>query len=401
MNYSSLFKFFHSEDGPELCDLGDAVCRLATERFSGTTPRTESSGQAEPDKKSFRREDFNELATLGLTSMHIPEKLGGLGLSSLAQAGAIYELAKAELGPAIYISVHQMVTKICANGDTNSNHRELLSKLLSGETLGAFCLTEANAGSDAAAIRTTAVETEAGYELNGEKIYISMAPFADVFLVFAKHQSTRPLPESDELPISAFMVPANTPGLVVSRAERKMGCESAPIASVNFSNCRISHASLLGNPGEGFKHALNGLSGGRVNIAAAACGLASSALEKSLNYIREREQFGKKIFDFQGIQFMVAELITQLRASIALTREAAIALDSSARPILAAAAAKLFATDSAMKITTDCVQLLGGAGYLEEYKVEGLMRDAKMLQIVEGTNQIQRLIIAREISRLF
>ena len=197
--------------------------------------------------------------------------------------------------------------------------------------------------------------------------------------------------------MSAFVVERDAPGLTIGKTERKMGCTGAPIASLHFDRCRVSSTALLGNEGEGLKIALSGLNSGRVSIAAAACGLASRSLELACAHALSRSQFGTPIAQFQGIQFMLADMMMKTRAAILLTRDAAIRLDAGASDNLAASIAKCFATDAAMAVTTDGVQALGGAGYLEEYEVERLMRDAKMLQIVEGTNQIQRMVIAKAI----
>ncbi|MCL4154062.1 UNVERIFIED_CONTAM: hypothetical protein GTU68_042001 [Idotea baltica] len=284
-----------------------------------------------------------------------------------------------------------MVSRLINSYGVSEYHLDTLSSLASGDKLGAFCLTETGAGSDAAALSLKAKKTDSGYVLSGEKIYISSAPHADIFLVFGR--------TSDEgrNGISCFIVDARTKGIEVGPTEKKMGCAASPIASVRFSNCEIPSNSLLGNENEGYSIALSGLSRGRVSIAAAACGIAASAIEKSKAHLNSRKQFGKAIAQFQGLQFMYADMLMQYRAAVLLTRDAAAQLDSSSNENIPSSMAKCFATDAAMKISTDAVQLLGGAGYLADYGVERLMRDAKMLQIVEGTNQIQRLLIARQL----
>jgi len=271
---------------------------------------------------------------------------------------------------------------------------EILGRLINGDHLGAFCLTEAEAGSDAAAIRTKAVANADGFILNGEKIYITSAGFADEYLVFAR--------TSDDLKrgISAFIIPADAKGMSFGPPEKKMGCEGSPIATVTLEECVVPKERLVGKVGEGYSIALAGLATGRINIAAAACGLASRALELARAHAKTRVQFGKPIGEFQGIQFMLADMWMKTRASILMTREAAELMGEKISEVLLASGAKCFATDQAMSVTTDAVQILGGAGYLKDYEVERLMRDAKMLQIVEGTNQIQRLVIARELDRL-
>ncbi len=367
-----------SFDPLELRELAAATRRFAEEKLrvpSGKTPE-------------YRADDFTKMGELGLAGMSLPEKFGGTECSNLAIAAVLYEIARAQLGPAIYLSVHLMVARlIAALGETA--HGALLRELAAGKKLGAFCLTEPDAGSDAANLKTRAKRKDGGYVLNGEKIYITSAGAADVYLVFARTG------EDGAKGISAFVIAKDTPGLSVGSAEKKMGCEGAPIASVSFSDCAVPESARLGPEGSGYKLALSGLNGGRINIAASACGIAARSLEIAAKHLAGRKQFGRALAEFQGLQFMAADLFTALEASMLLTRSAAEGLDRGEKENTAASMAKCFATDAAMKITTDGVQLLGGAGYLAEYEVERLMRDAKMLQIVEGTNQIQRLIIAR------
>lgn len=340
------------------------------------------------DTPVFRRDDFDAMGTLGLCGMSVSEDCGGSNLTDLDIAAVLFELARVQLGPAVYLSVHAMASRILA---AQPIHKKLVGELASGTKLGAFCLTEPAAGSDAGSIQTRAEKTTGGYEITGEKIYITSGGVADVYVVFAR--TGGPGPSG----ISAFAVERGASGMSFGRPEKKMGCEGAPICSVHFERCAVAESSLLGAEGEGFRIALSGLNGGRINIAASACGVASRALELATAYLGGREQFGKRLSDFQGLQFLVADLAVALRASILLTRDAATGTEKGQSASAAAAMAKCFATDAAMRITTDAVQLFGGAGYLAEYEVERLMRDAKMLQIVEGTNQIQRMLIARAI----
>ena len=341
---------------------------------------------AELNSDGFNRADFDKMAKLGLAGMSISDKNSGSDVGALSIASCIFETARSQLGPAIYLSVHCMVSKLV--DQWSDKHSTELKELAEGKSLGAFCLTEAGAGSDAKSISTTAEKKSGNWILNGEKIYITSAGHADLYLVFAKTGSEE---------ISAFLIRKDAKGLSFGPSEKKMGAEGSPIASVKFDNCEIPESSLVGKQGEGYKIALSGLNGGRINIAAAACGIASTAISLALEHAKDRKQFGKTISDFQGIQFMFADMMSSLRASVLLTREAAAGLERGEKENWPASIAKCFSTDSAMKITTDCVQILGGAGYLSDYKVEKLMRDAKMLQIVEGTNQIQRVIISRSL----
>lgn len=341
----------------------------------------------------FSRKDFDEMSKLGLTAAAVSEKFGGSALSTDQIAGIIFSLARNQLGPAIYLSVHLMVSRLIENFAQEKQFDDQLRRLASGTALGAFALTEATAGSDAAALRTKAVKDGNEYILNGEKIYITSSGHADLYLVFAR--------TGDETKdgISAFVLDSKTPGLQCGPSEEKMGCEGSPIATVTLNDVRVPSNVRLGEEGLGYKIALSGLNTGRINIAAAACGVASRSLELSVQYSHDRKQFGKAIGEFQGIQFILADMYMKLKSALTLTRDAAQAVDAGERAFLQASAAKCFATDAAMHVTTDGVQIFGGAGYLRHYEVERLMRDAKMLQIVEGTNQIQRLVIARELER--
>lgn len=324
---------------------------------------------------------WNSLAKQGLTGINISEKYNGLGCNANICAKIYKEISKVDLGPAIFLSVHSMVSGIIERYGSEEQKKHYLPKLSSGEFLGAFALTEPTAGSDASNLKTKAINTGDSYTLNGEKCYITSAGFADVYLVFAK------LDEN----ISAFLVDKDAKGLSISPPEKKMGCELSPIASLTLTN--VETKNILN--GDGYKIALSGLSSGRINIAACANGISESAIELAKAHLSERTQFGEKLKSFQGLQFMHADMIILLEASKAITEKAALELTNKGDSRLLASASKCFATDSCMKITTDAVQLLGGAGYIKDYKVEKLMRDAKMLQIVEGTNQIQRMVIAR------
>jgi alkylation response protein AidB-like acyl-CoA dehydrogenase len=335
---------------------------------------------------------FDSMANLGLTGLSISEQGGGMGAPAKLIAAVLEEIAQVDLGPSIFLSVHLMVSKMIETFGTASQKEKYLAGMIEGKLLAAFGLTEANAGSDASAIKTAAKETPTGFVLNGSKIYITSAGWADLYVVFAK------MPDGK---MSAFIVPAKTKGLVISPPEKKMGCELSPIATLTFENMELPKEALLGEVGQGYKVALNGLAGGRVSIAACANGLSKSALQRSLDFLKEREQFGKPLIEMQGLQFMLADMRIKLETARLITAQAADKIDGGASQgdqRLFSSIAKCYATDSAMSVTTDAVQLFGGAGYIKEYQVERLMRDAKMLQIVEGTNQIQRMIIAREMS---
>ncbi len=337
--------------------------------------------QSEEHYNTVPKELWNSMAKQGLTGINISEKFNGLECKPNVCAEIYKEISKVDLGPAIFLSVHSMVSGIIERFGSEEQKKHYLPKLASGEFLAAFALTEPSAGSDASNLKTKAIKSDNLHILSGEKCYITSAGFADVYLVFAR---------LDEK-ISAFLVDKDSEGLVISPPEKKMGCELSPIASLTLNNAKTKN--LLN--GDGYKIALSGLSGGRINIAACANGISESAIELAKAHLNERSQFGEKLKNFQGLQFILADMIMLLEASKAITEKAALELTNKGDSRLLASASKCFATDSCMKITTDAVQLLGGAGYIKEYKVEKLMRDAKMLQIVEGTNQIQRMVIAR------
>ena len=340
---------------------------------------------------------FATLAQQGIAGATIGVNYSGLGLDSFIYAKIIEELAAEDLGVAVFISVHSMVSNLIEKFASTTIKEKYLPALASGTLLGAFALTEPSAGSDAGALKMRAVNDKNSYILNGEKCYITSAGFADLYLVFAKTN-----PEKQKAGISAFLVPADSPGLSISKPEKKMGAHLSPIASLSFANVSVPEDHRIGAEDNGYAVALSGLAGGRINIAACALGVARTALSRALKHVQERSQFGSKIAEFQGIQFMLADMQMKLEAARLLTRDAAAQLASAPEARanrIKASMAKCYATDAAMDITTDAVQLLGGAGYIAEYGVEQLMRDAKMLQIVEGTNQIQRAVIAREMLR--
>lgn len=343
--------------------------------------------------KVFPRALFGKLAELGVTAISIGEQYGGLNGGAELSAAVSEELSRINLGPAIFISVHNMAAGIVNRHGEQALKERVLPALAAGQALGAFALTEPGAGSDAAALTTTARKEGDDYLLSGEKCYITSAGFADYYVTFAKVESL------GARSITAFLLGKELAGITFSPPEKKMGCELSPIASMKLDNCRVPASHRLGAEGEGYAIALSALGGGRINIAAAANGISSAAISAALHHLKDRRQFGRALIEMQGLQFMLADMQIKLDAARLLTWRAAALADGTIKegnPREASAAAKCFATDAAMAITTDAVQLLGGAGYLADYQVERMMREAKMLQIVEGTNQIQRMIIAKE-----
>src|SRR5690606_17224078 len=371
---------------PEARDLLGLVRDLAIKEIAPRAAGDESAGRCPPDL-------FFLLGSSGLLGLPYPEEYGGGGQQYEVYLRVVEELAKAWLAVGLGVSVHTLACFPVAAYGTEEQRKELLPKMLGGEWLGAYCLSEPHSGSDAAALRTRAAADEDGYVIDGVKAWITHGGVADFYTLMAR--------TSDEgaRGISCFHVPAGVDGLSFGAPERKMGMRSSPTAQVRFDGVRLRREALLGAEGEGFKIAMAALDGGRLGIAACAVGVAQAAFEAASRYAKERRQFGSRIADFQGISFMLADMATQISAARALYLEAARLRDAGRPYGTQAAMAKLFATDMCMKVTTDAVQVFGGYGYVEDFPVERYMREAKVLQIVEGTNQIQRLVIGRAIAR--
>jgi alkylation response protein AidB-like acyl-CoA dehydrogenase len=385
-----------SAETPEQSEMRSSVRRLCEQEL----PRFQKSDFY----NSVPRTLFEKCGALGICGLQVPEGYGGLAADTQTTSIISEELAAADLGPAIFIGVHNMVCGIIANAGSESLKRVILPLMAEGKSLGAFALSEPSAGSDARAMKSHIRIEGDEIILNGEKCYITSGGFADVYVVFARNPAEGP----DAF--AALVVDAPAPGKLpqdrtgfsVAKPDLKMGCELSPIASLSFDNVRIPRGNLLGTGRDGYRIALSGLARGRVTIASCANGLSRAAIDIASAHLAERTQFDSRLIEFQGLQFMLADMQMQFEAARLLTREAATLLDanpSSWENRLFPSYAKCFATDAAMKITTDAVQLLGGAGYLKDYRVERLMREAKMLQIVEGTNQIQRMVIARELMK--
>jgi alkylation response protein AidB-like acyl-CoA dehydrogenase len=338
----------------------------------------------------FPRELFGQMAEMGLTGMAIPEEQGGAGLSRLTGA-LIYEaLAQADMATAVGLSVHNMVAGLIARFGTEAQRARWLPGMASGKQLGAFSLSEAHAGSDVANLKATARHDGDGWVLNGTKFWVTSAGQADVYAVTLRTDA-----KSRGRGASTFVVERDTPGFSIGKLERKMGLRSSPTGELIFENCRIPDDHLLGKVGQGLEVALSSLDGGRVNIGAIATGVAQAALDVAARYATERQAFDRPIGAFEGVQFLLADMAMKTQAARLLVYEAAWKLDQRQPATMAAAMAKCFATDTAMAVTTDAVQALGGAGYVRDWPVERYMRDAKVGQIFEGTNQIQRIVIAR------
>ncbi|MDY6856710.1 MAG: acyl-CoA dehydrogenase family protein [Thermodesulfobacteriota bacterium] len=343
------------------------------------------------EEEVFPKEAFKKIAKLGLFGMTCPEKYGGTDMGFLTSAIIYEELGKVYRAMS-YVSINNLVCFLIYKNGNEEQRRRWVVPLAKGDLFGGFVLTEPNAGSDAASIRTSADKRGDEYILNGTKIFISAGGEAEVYTVVAKTDK-----EKGAAGASIFVVEKGTPGFSFGKIEKKMGMCSYPTRELIFDDCKVPKDHLLGEEGKGFKMIMEALDGGRINIGAISVGLAHASLNKALNYSKERVQFGKHISEFQGIQFMLADMATDIEAARLLVYKAAYMKDHGQKVTKEAAMAKKFATDVAMRVTTDAVQILGGYGYMKDYTVERYMREAKVGQIVEGTNQIQRVVIAREL----
>jgi len=348
---------------------------------------------AEWDEKChFPVDVIREVAALGMATIYVPEAKGGSGLSRLD--GVLIMEALAYGCPAIsgYVSIHNMVAWMVASYASDAQVAAWIPKLASMEWLSSYCLTEPGAGSDAAALKTSARLSGDHYVLNGSKQFISGAGASDFYFVFARTS------EQGARGISAFAVMKDTPGLSFGANEKKMGWNAQPTRQVIFDNCKVPVANLIGEPGRGFRFAMSGLDGGRINIAACSLGAAWMALDKARNYMLERGAFGRPLADFQALQFKIADMATELEAARLLTYRAADALDrADPQASMYSAMAKRLATDLGFQVCNEALQIHGGYGYLKDYGVEKLVRDLRVHQILEGTNEIMRVVISRKL----
>ncbi|MCC2535254.1 acyl-CoA dehydrogenase AcdA [Bacillus paranthracis] len=347
------------------------------------------------EEERFDRAIFDQMAELGLTGIPWPEEYGGIGSDYLAYVIAIEELSRVCASTGVTLSAHTSLAgwPIFKFG-TEEQKQTFLRPMAEGKKIGAYGLTEPGSGSDAGGMKTIAKRDGDHYVLNGSKIFITNGGIADIYVVFALTD-----PESKQRGTSAFIVESDTPGFSVGKKESKLGIRSSPTTEIMFEDCRIPVENLLGEEGQGFKIAMQTLDGGRNGIAAQAVGIAQGALDASVEYARERHQFGKPIVAQQGIGFKLADMATDVEAARLLTYQAAW-LESEGLPYgKESAMSKVFAGDAAMKVTTEAVQVFGGYGYTKDYPVERYMRDAKITQIYEGTQEIQRLVISRMLTK--
>jgi alkylation response protein AidB-like acyl-CoA dehydrogenase len=337
----------------------------------------------------FPREVFTTLGKAGLLSLPYPAEYGGGDVPYEVYLQVVEELASAWLAVGLGVSVHTLSVFPVAAYGSEGQRAALLPGLLGGDLLGAYSLSEPQSGSDAAALRTRAVRDGDEYVISGSKAWVTHGGRADYYALMARTG------EDGARGISCFLTPAGTPGLTAQPPEHKMGMSSSPTAGLTLDGARVPADRLIGAEGDGFRIAMAALDGGRLGIAACATGVARAALDYAVAYARQRRQFGQPILEFQGLSFLLAEMATQIEAGRALYLAAARRRDAGLPYRTQAAMAKLFCTDTAMRVTTDAVQVLGGYGYVEDHPVERWMREAKVLQIVEGTNQVQRLVIGR------
>jgi alkylation response protein AidB-like acyl-CoA dehydrogenase len=376
--------------------LDDAQREIVASVRSFVSDRVAPSAAEYEERKEFPRDLFRDLCELGLGGIPFDERYGGGGQGYLTYLAVLEEVAAGSLSLAVGLSVHHLSAFGIHEFGSDTLKEKYLPKLFSGEWLGAYALSEAASGSDAASLRTRAVHRpgpdRGSWLLSGTKRFISHAGEAEHYLVMAR--------TGDDSPrgISAFAVEKGWPGFGFGQLEQKMGWHASPMRELLFEDCPVPSDNLVGEEEQGFTVALAALDSGRLGIAACSVGLAQAALNAAVAFAREREQFGRRVIEFQGLQFLLADAATHVEAARRLYREAARARDAGRGSTVACSMAKLFASDVAMRVTTDAVQAHGGYGYMREYPVERYMREAKALQIVEGTNQVQRMIIGRDLA---
>jgi Acyl-CoA dehydrogenases len=373
----------------ELSEDQRAIKEMAS-RF--TAERMKPNAAKWDEEKHFPVEELREAAGLGFGGIYVSEDVGGSGLGRLDAAIIFEELASGCTSTAAYISIHNMAAWMIDRFGNEEQRRRFLPKLCSMEHFASYCLTEPNAGSDAASLQTKAVDAGDHYILNGTKAFISGGGRSDIYVCMVRTG------EPGSRGVSCLVVENGTPGLSFGAQERKLGWNSQPTAMVIFEDCKVPKANLIGAEGEGFRIAMAGLDGGRINIGACSLGAAKACLEVTREYVANRKQFGQPIGGFQAVQFKLADMATELSAARLMIRQAAAKLDAkSPDASLYCAMAKRFATDAGFFVCNEALQLHGGYGYLKDYPLERFLRDARVHQILEGTNEIMRVIISRHI----
>ena len=344
------------------------------------------------EEKIFPTEVLRELAQLGFAGVYVGEEYGGSGLSRLEAALVFEALSAGCTSTAAYLTIHNMASWMIDSFGNENQRAKFLPPLMRMDMMASYCLTEPGSGSDAAAMRSRAQRDGDHYVLNGSKAFISGAGYSDLYVAMVRTG------DAGAGGVSCFLIEKDAPGLSFGANERKMGWNSQPTAQVIFEDCRVPVENLLGEEGDGFKFAMKGLDGGRLNIAACSLGTAQRAFDKALAYAGEREQFGNRISDFQAIQFKLADMATELQAARLMLYDAARALDDNdPERTKRSAMAKRFVTDTGFNVANEALQIHGGYGYLQDYEVERMVRDLRVHQILEGTNEIMRVIIARHL----
>jgi alkylation response protein AidB-like acyl-CoA dehydrogenase len=365
--------------------------RVALRRFAeeGIAPNAaEADATAEYPWKSFAA-----YRDSGFIRLPYPEEYGGDGGDLVAYAMLVEEVARVCASSSLFVMIPRLAIEAILMFGSDEMKARIVPRLATGEWQGSYCLSESHAGSDVASMRTRAVRDGDDYVLNGSKAWITNAGVSDFYTVFAKTD-----PDAGSRGISAFVVEADRPGFSVAKLESKMGMRGSPTGEIRFDDVRIPAENLIGDEHRGFQYAMAALDGSRPLVGAQAVGIAQGALDAATRYVTEREQFGQRVSEFQGVQFMLADMATRVEAARLLVYSACARLDAGLPGTSKASAmAKLFAADTAMSVTTDAVQLFGGAGYTTDFPVERMMRDAKVTQIYEGTNQIQRMVIGRRL----
>lgn len=345
------------------------------------------------EEGEFPREILKKMGELGLMGIPVPEQFGGAEMDFISYIIAIHEISKVSATVGVILSVHTSVgTNPILYFGTEEQKQKYVPKLAAGEYLGAFCLTEPSAGSDAASLKTRAVKKDGHYVLNGSKVFITNGGEADVYIVFASTD-----PEAGPKGVSAFIVEKDTPGFIVGKDEHKMGLYGSRTVQLTFEDMKVPEENLLGKEGEGFKIAMSNLDSGRIGIAAQALGIAEAALEAATDYAKERIQFGKPIAAQQGVGFKLADMATAVEAAKLLIYRAAQLRSEGLKCGIEASMAKLFASRTAVEVTTEAIQVFGGYGYTKDYPVERYFRDAKVTEIYEGTSEIQKIVISKQL----
>ncbi len=365
----------------------DAAQTFAAAEFAPNSARWD-------EEHHFPVDVMRKAAELGFAGLYVQEEVGGSALSRLDAVLVFEALSYGDVAVSAFISIHNMASWMIDRYGSDELRRRFLPKLTSMEMIASYCLTEPGSGSDAAALRTTAVRDGEHYVLNGSKAFISGAGTSDVYVVMVR--TGEPGPRG----VSTVLVEKDTPGLSFGAQEKKLGWNAQPTAQVNFDDCRVPVANRVGGEGEGFRIAMSGLDGGRLNIGACSLGGASFALDTAKAYMESRKQFGQPLKDFQALQFKLADMATELEAARLMIRNAASALDrKDPQATKLCAMAKRFATDAGFEVANQALQLHGGYGYLRDYPLERIVRDLRVHQILEGTNEIMRVITAREMFR--